>query len=84
MDGVRFATIVASIVLAALIVRIIYVWYDVLITLACEVFDDDYRDDYFKTYVHLVGAIVVTGICLFLYIIVYQLWANWCGSSCKT
>jgi hypothetical protein len=67
---------IVSIIIAALIVRIIYGWFDVLITGVEQCFDEDYRDEYLKTTNHLASAVMITVFCGFLIIVIYQWWIH--------
>lgn len=80
MDTHRFVLIVVSIVLAALIVRVIYIWYDVLMSTVEEVCDEDYRDHYLRSSLHMGSAVVVTGLCGFIFVVVYLLWKKFLRS----
>lgn len=76
--------IIVSLILAALIVRIIYVWYDVIISAIEETYDENYRDHGLKTSILLGSAILVTGICLFAYIIIWLLWESYVRRLAQT
>jgi len=69
----NFLKIVVVIILAALIVRIIYAFCEVLGIWTEEVFDENYRDGYTRTTNTLAGAVIVTGLCILLFFIIY----NW-------
>ena len=69
-----FLTIMVSIIIAAIIVRIIYVWCELIIVLIEEIVDEDNRHEYARTHVNIISGVVVTLICIFLWIIVYKFW----------
>ena len=72
----NFSKIVVLIILGALIIRIIYAFAEVLGIFTEEVFDENYRDGYTRTTNLLASAIIVSGICLLLFIIVYRAWVR--------
>ena len=67
---------IVSIVIAALIVRLIYAWFDVVCVWAEQVYDEDYRDNYLKTTHAVAGAILITVICGFSAVLTYLIWLN--------
>lgn len=69
--------IIVSIIISALFVRIVYAWFDSLILFAEQTFDEDYRDNYYLTTNSIGSSVVVTCVCLFLIIVVYQLWIRY-------
>lgn len=69
--------IIVSIVISALFVRIIYAWNDTLTLFAEQTFDEEYRDNYYLTTNAAGTAVVITCVCLFLIVIVYQLWVRY-------
>jgi len=73
----NFVLIVVSIILAALIVRVVYSVAETIGVFAEEVYDEKYRDSYTRTTNLVVTTIVITGICIFLYIVVYNIWLRY-------
>jgi len=65
---------IVSIIIAALIVRLIYAWFDVVCVWAEQVYDEDYRDNYLKTTHAAASAVMITAICGFLALVTYLLW----------
>lgn len=68
---------IVSIIIAALIVRIIYAWFDVTIIAIEQAYDEKYRDGYGKTIISLGNAILITGICGIMMIFIYQWWIHY-------
>lgn len=65
---------IVSIIIAALIVRLIYAWFDVICIWAEQVYDEEYRDNYLKTTHAVASAILISAICGFLALVIYLFW----------
>ena len=68
---------IVSIIIAALIVRLIYAWFDVVCIWAEQVYDEDYRDNYLKTTHSVSSAVMITAICGFLALVTFVLWLRY-------
>ena len=64
--------ILVSILIAALIVRIIYVIFDGIRILVEEIFDDDDTIPFNRSSYYILNAILVTCICIFCIILIYE------------
>lgn len=64
--------LIVSILVAALIVRIIYVIFDGVRVLVEEIFDDDNNLPFDRSSYYILNAVLVTCLCLFFLILIYE------------
>lgn len=64
--------LIVSILVAALIVRIIYVMFDGIRVLVEEIFDDDDDIPFNRSSYYILNAVLVTCLCLFCLILIYE------------
>lgn len=64
--------LIVSILVAALIVRIIYVMFDGIRVLVEEIFDDDDDIPFNRSSYYILNAVLVTCLCLFGLILLYE------------
>ena len=64
--------LIVSILVAALIVRLIYVIFDGIRVLVEEIFDDDDDIPFNRSSYYILNAVLVTCLCLFFLILIYE------------
>lgn len=66
------SVLIVSILIAALMVRIIFVIFDGISVLVEEVFDDDNNIPFDRSSYYILNAVLVTSLCLFFLILIYE------------
>lgn len=61
-----------SIIIAGLIVRIIYAIMDSVKVMISEIYDEEHRDEYFRSSYYWVNTLLVALVCSFLIVIIYE------------
>ena len=73
----RIEVTIISILISALIVRIIYVFFDGFKIWCEEIFDESCRNCYHRSFYYLINSVLVLGICFFLIILIYEYYVKW-------